>query len=169
MGFVFEVISPDIAERAIRRDDPRELVSAIAQAKMDTVLEKVHEEAIVITSDQIMVVDGVVREKPLTKEEAYAFISTFSLKPSVATSCTVVENTATGKREQAVVEVSAIFDPIPEHNVKTFVESGEALRYAGALAAEHPLFRPYVHVDGEWEALMGLPKARTLEMVRLVQ
>ena len=34
MGFAFTTISPDIDERVIRRDDPRELVTAIAQAKM---------------------------------------------------------------------------------------------------------------------------------------
>lgn len=30
------------------------------------------------------------------------------------------------------------------------------------------LFEPYVHVDGEWEALMGLPKEKTLEMIKFV-
>jgi len=54
MGFVFEIVSPDIDEKAIRRDDPRELVEAIAQAKMDAVLQKIDGDAIVITSDQVL-------------------------------------------------------------------------------------------------------------------
>ena len=81
MGFAFTVISPDIDEKAIRREDPRELIEAIAQAKMDAVLRLIQEDAIVITSDQVMVVDGKVREKPQSKEEAYEFISTFHTKP----------------------------------------------------------------------------------------
>lgn len=168
MGFAFTVISPDIDERAIRRDDPRDLVTAIAQAKMDAVLEKVQGEAIVICSDQVMVVDGKVREKPTSKEEAYAFIATYAARPQVATSATVVCNTATGKRVCEVVEVTVTFDQIPEENIREFVESGQALKYAGGLAAEHPLFEPYVHVEGEWEALMGLPKQKTLEMMKTV-
>lgn len=168
MGFAFTIISPDIDERVIRRDDPRELVTAIAQAKMDAVLAQVEGEAIVICSDQVMVVDGKVREKPESKEEAYAFISTYSTKPQIATSATVVYNTATGKRVCEVVEVAVTFDPIPPENIREFVESKQVMKYAGGLAAEHPLFTPFVHVEGEWEALMGLPKEKTLEMIEAV-
>lgn len=165
MGYAFEIVSPDIDERAIRRDDPRDLVTAIAQAKMDAVLKKVEGDAIVICSDQVMVVDGNVREKPTSKEEAYAFLSTFSTTPQVATSATVVCNTANGKRRCEVVEVRVMLDPLPQENIDAFVESGEAMKYAGGLAAEHPLFTPFVYLVGEWEALMGLPKERTLEMI----
>ena len=169
MGFAFTVISPDIDEKAIRREDPRELVEAIAQAKMDAVLQMIHEDAIVITSDQVMVVGGHVREKPRSKEEAYAFLSTFSTEPQTATSCTVVCNTANGKRVHAIDEVIVTMDPVPDEYVRSFVESGEALRYAGGLAAEHPSFTPYVHFDGEMESLMGLPKEKTRKMIEAVE
>ncbi len=168
LGFEFSIISPDIDERAIRAEDPRELVTAIAQAKMDAVLKKVEGDAIIICSDQVMVVDGQVREKPRTKEEAYAFIATYSTQSQIATSATVVVNTANGRRICEVVEVEVTFDSIPQENVREFVESEQAFNYAGGLAAEHPLFEPYVHVDGEWEALMGLPKVKTLEMIERV-
>jgi septum formation protein len=168
MGFVFTTIPPDIDERAIRRENPRELVSAIAQAKMNAVLEKVEDDAIVICSDQVMVVDGLVREKPASKEEAYTFIATYSTQPQVATSATVVCNTKNGKRVYEVVEVTVTFDPIPQENIREFVETEQAFKYAGGLAAEHPLFEPFVHVDGEREALMGLPKQKTLEMIDAV-
>ncbi len=168
MGYTFTTISPDIDERAIRRENAHELVTAIAQAKMDAVLQKVDGDAVVICSDQVMVVDGVVREKPTTKEEAYTFIATYTTKPQIATSATVVCNTANGKRVCEVVEVTVTFDSIHEENIREFVETQQALKYAGGLAAEHPLFMPFVHLDGEWEALMGLPKQKTLEMIELV-
>ncbi|TAL50655.1 Maf-like protein [Patescibacteria group bacterium] len=168
MGYSFTIISPDINERAIRRDDPRKLVTAIAQAKMDAVLEQVVEDAIVICSDQVMVVDGIVREKPTSKEEAYAFIAAFDQKPQITTSATVVCNTLNGKRICEVVEVTVTFDLIPRENIREFVETEQAFKYAGGLAAEHPLFLPFVHVEGEWEALMGLPKAKTMEMIQKV-
>ena len=167
MGLEFEVISPDIDEKAIRRDDPRELVTVIAQAKMAAVLKKVVGDAIVICSDQVMVVDGKIREKPTSKEEAYAFISTFSTLPQVATGATVVCHTAHGKRFCEIEEVTVTFDPIPQENIQAFVESGEAMKYAGALAAEHPFFTPFIHVEGEWEALMGLSGAKTRELLML--
>jgi septum formation protein len=133
------------------------------------VLKQVHEDAIVICSDQVMVVDGVVREKPTSKEEAYAFLATFVTDPQVATSCTVVCNTANGKRVSHINEVTVTFDQIPEEHIDTFVESGEAFKYAGGLAVEDPLFEPYVHFVGEMESLMGLPKAKTLAMIKEVE
>jgi septum formation protein len=168
MGFDFEILAPDIDEKAIRSENVRELPLIIAQAKMDEVLKHVEGDAVVITSDQVMIVEGVVREKPSSKEEAYTFIKTYSSTPQVATSGTVVVNTKTGERVFSIDEVIVTFDPIPEDHIKTFVESGDAFNYAGGLAAEHKLFLPYVHYEGEWETLLGLPRAKTLKMIRQV-
>ena len=168
MGYDFTILPPDIDEKAIRRDNPRDLVQAIAQAKMDAVLEMLSEEAIVITSDMVMVVDGMVREKPISKEQAYEFIADYTVKPQIATSATVVCNSVNGKRVCVVDEVTVTFDHIPEENIREFVESGEALRFAGGLVAEHPLFKPYIQVAGEWESLLGLPKTKVKEMIKSV-
>jgi septum formation protein len=169
MGFEFEVIAPDIDERAISADNTRELPLLIAQAKMDEVLKHVQEDAIVITSDQVMIVDGIIREKPESKEQAYGFIKSFSNKTQIATSGTVVVNTKTGKRISSIDQVTVTFDPIPEQNIKEFIDSDQAKYFAGALCAEHKLFSPYIHYDGEWESLLGLPKAKLLEMMEEVE
>ena len=168
MGFDFEVIAADIDEKAIRCDVVRELPLKIAQAKMEEVLRHVEGDAIVITSDQVMVAGGVVREKPVSNEEAYAFIRSFEYVSQIATSGTVVVNTKTGKRVSAIDEVYVTFDSIPEENFSKFVESGQALWYAGGLCAEHELFKPFIHFEGEWESLLGLPKEKTLKMIKEV-
>ena len=40
MGYEFEVVKPDIDEKAVRDDDPQRLVLALANAKADAVLEQ---------------------------------------------------------------------------------------------------------------------------------
>ena len=78
LGYKFTTMSPDIDEKAIRynwryyftvltlfRDpDPTKLTLMIANAKADALLSKVTEPSILITSDQVIVCNGVIREKP---------------------------------------------------------------------------------------------------------
>ena len=169
MGYEFEVISPDIDERAIRREDPHELVTVVAEAKMLAVLDRVVEDAVVITSDTIVVVEGEVCEKPLSEEEAVKFLSKFSTCPQVVISAVVVVNTKTGKKATGTDEVVVSFGEIPEQNFKDFVESKEAYKYAGALAFEHPLFLSYANeFEGELESIQGLPKTLTDRLIKEV-
>eukprot|EP00002_Diphylleia_rotans_P017225 TRINITY_DN3345_c0_g1_i4.p1 TRINITY_DN3345_c0_g1~~TRINITY_DN3345_c0_g1_i4.p1 ORF type:complete len:108 (+),score=24.70 TRINITY_DN3345_c0_g1_i4:48-371(+) len=50
-----ETTSPDIDEKAIRRDDPSELVTAIAIAKADALIPRLgKQDAFLITSDQVL-------------------------------------------------------------------------------------------------------------------
>ena len=74
LGFEYEVMAPEIDEKAIRIDDPDALVLAIAHAKADALVGAVEGEALIITSDQVVVWNGQIREKPQDREEAKRFI-----------------------------------------------------------------------------------------------
>ena len=63
LGLAYDVISPDIDEKAIREADPEKLVLAIAHAKADAVSAQVKEPSIVIASDQVVVWNGQIRER----------------------------------------------------------------------------------------------------------
>lgn len=54
--FKLEVASADIDERAIRFEDPEELVLAISRAKADALVQKLgsKEESYLITADQVV-------------------------------------------------------------------------------------------------------------------
>ena len=80
MGIPYEVAVADIDEKAIgdRTDFPKDLAMAIAVAKADAIVKKMGEElgpdmdgqwpiakdTMLVTCDQVVVHDGVVREKP---------------------------------------------------------------------------------------------------------
>ena len=73
MGIEFEVMVADINEKAIRFDDPKELVLALARAKAEVLKQKIPEPTILITSDQVVVWEGKIREKPENEKEARFF------------------------------------------------------------------------------------------------
>ena len=73
IGFEFEIMSPDIDEKAIRSKNPEDLVMAIANAKADALVSKIKEPAILITSDQVVLCKDKIREKPVGEKEAREF------------------------------------------------------------------------------------------------
>lgn len=167
MGYEFEVVKPETDEKAIRCEDPKELTLKIAHAKMDDVIKKVAEEALVITGDSVTIVDGEIREKPKDKNQAYEWISQISDGvPQTQVSSVVIANTKTGQRYDGVEEASVIFNRIPEPDAREFVESGTAFNHAGAYAIQNPIFERCIKsVHGEFEAIAGLPKKLTADLL----
>ncbi|OJI06278.1 septum formation protein Maf [bacterium CG10_46_32] len=168
MGYVFDVVVPDIDEKAIRDSDPRKLTLKIANAKSDNVLLKVREDAIIITSDSVVVVNGKITEKPVNKEEAFLFLKAVSAGvPQILVSAVTVSNTKTGERFDGVSEATVIFNPIPKDNILKFVGSGDTFNHAGAFCVEHPFFNPFIkEIKGEMETIIGLPKALTEKLIQ---
>jgi len=68
MGYQFTTMSPDIDEKSIRHSDPKPMTLMISRAKADALFSKVTEPSILITSDQVIVWNGQVREKPANEE-----------------------------------------------------------------------------------------------------
>ena len=168
LGYEFEVVKPDLDEKSIRRDNPRELVLALANAKADNVISKITGEAIVITADSVVLVNGEVKEKPVTKDEAYQFLREVSSGvPQTLVSALAVTNTVTGKRLTGVDEGTVIFSEIPEAVIKNFVESGEALNHAGAFAIQNPIFYDRIkEIKGEFETIAGLSKTLVQKFIK---
>eukprot|EP01035_Chromulina_nebulosa_P055893 gene55893-76620_t len=76
-------MSPDIDEKSIRCDNPLELPLLIAKAKADALLIRLralntNESSLLLTSDQIVLFDSQVREKPVDADEATFFLSSYS-------------------------------------------------------------------------------------------
>jgi septum formation protein len=69
MGYAFAVMPAHIDERAIRSEDSGALTLALAHAKADALLPQIHEPALLITADQVVVWQGTIREKPQHAEK----------------------------------------------------------------------------------------------------
>ncbi len=101
-GFRYDVRTADIDEKAIRHDDPHQLVLALGRAKRDAILAKMRLEdseamtgpqraTFLITCDQVVVHEGQIREKPESDEECRRFIESV---PSVSGRAASLHDTA---------------------------------------------------------------------------
>ncbi|XP_015947297.2 uncharacterized protein LOC107472276 isoform X2 [Arachis duranensis] len=175
MGYEFTKMTADIDEKSIRKETPEELVMALAEAKAEAILQKLPvddylkdaEPTLLITCDQVVVYDGVVREKPSSKEEAQQFLKDYSGGHAATVSSVLVTNLKTGFRKGEWDRVDIYFNEIPDEIIEKLVDEGVTLNVAGGLLIEHPSILPFVReVVGTTDSVMGLPKAVTERLLK---
>ncbi|XVE56055.1 hypothetical protein DITRI_Ditri03aG0206200 [Diplodiscus trichospermus] len=175
MGYEFTLMSADIDEKGIRKEKPEELVMALAEAKAEAILQRLPigdyvkeaESTLLITSDQVVVYEGTVREKPANEKEAREFIKGYSGGHAATVGSVLVTNLKTGFRKGEWDRVEIYFHEIPDEIIEKLIEEGTVLHVAGGLIIEHPLIKPYVkQVVGTTDSVMGLPKALTEKLIK---
>jgi len=168
VGFQYEVLTADIDEKAIRREDPSELVSVLAQAKATAIQNRMKEKenALLITCDQVVVHEGKILEKPVDADEARKFIRGYANAPASTVGAIAVTQLDTGKVEMEVDQANIFFTAIPDDKIDYLIKEGEVFYCAGGLMVEHELVTPHVvKIEGTMDAVMGLPKALVLKLL----
>ncbi|XP_056169751.1 uncharacterized protein LOC115688155 isoform X2 [Syzygium oleosum] len=183
MGYDFTVMTADIDEKAIRKEKPEELVTALAEAKNDLIYENRRDRRwflsfiavfaesyfllIGLIDLEVVVHEGRIREKPSSKDEARHFIEGYSGGRAEVVGSVLVTNLKTGRREAGWERAEVYFHDIPAQIVQSLIEEGITLNVAGGLMLEHPLTSPFVkEVIGTADTVMGLPKSLTERLIQ---
>ncbi|MBI4276601.1 Maf family protein [Candidatus Uhrbacteria bacterium] len=168
-GYTFDVMTADIDEKAIRYEDPGRLVLAIARAKTAAILPKIQESALLVTSDQVIVWNGVIREKPRDADEARAFLKSYAEHAPETVTSLVVTNTQTKKVVEGVDRVCVVFSSVPDNIIDALIQKGLLMTAAGGFQVQDPLLKPYIQYDGAEESCMGMPLTLLTQLLRAVQ
>uniref|UniRef100_A0A453H9L0 Maf-like protein n=1 Tax=Aegilops tauschii subsp. strangulata TaxID=200361 RepID=A0A453H9L0_AEGTS len=173
MGYEFTVMSADIDEKAIRREKPEELVKALAEAKADAIQLNLRNRdsrdlpTLLITSDQVKVSKGMIRERPTSTEEAREFIKGYSGDVAFAVNYILVTNLSTGGRKGGWDIPEIYFHHIPDEFIKKVVKEGGMTCVAGGLRLMHPSSLPFIkELVGTMDSVRGLPKNLTEKLIR---
>ncbi|XP_016460733.1 uncharacterized protein LOC107784166 isoform X1 [Nicotiana tabacum] len=127
------------------------------------------EPTLLITCDQVVVYEGMVREKPSTEAEARQFMKDYANGHAATVSSVLVTNLVTGCRRGEWDKVEIYFHDIPDQVIDKLIEEGIVLYAAGGLIIEHPLILPCIkEVVGSTDSVMGLPKALTERLIKEV-
>lgn len=162
-GIPFEAMSADIDEKAIRFPNPQTLTLALAHAKADALLARITEPALLITTDQVVLHNNTILEKPESADEARSFLRTYADAPVQTIAAVVVTNTETDKRHEGIDIATTYFKSIPEETIEALIQKGDLFYCCGGFTVEDPLLKKYIEkIDGTIDSIMGLP----LELTR---
>lgn len=157
-GAQFEVIPADIDEKAIRDVDPALLTTKVAMGKLTKLLMRVKGPAVIITCDQVTMIDGKICEKPESKDEAWSFIRAFSNGYATTVCAVGVYDTESGDGLIERDHANIAFLEIPDKDIDSAIATGTVMQCSGALCIEDPNMQPYLRrLVGTIESVQGLP------------
>ena len=159
LGIPYEVISFDHDEVLNKEKSVYEQCMDISFQKGKIVYDSFDEDVIVISSDTIVVLDGVIYVKPIDRNDAYNMISKLQGKDHEVVSALTVFCRKNGKDiihetyDKAIVTV----DKMNESEINSWIDTGKAFGKAGAYAIQEEFGRFIKKVDGDYYTIVGLP------------
>lgn len=159
LGLKFEVIPDGTPEPVLDNLTPKDTVMTLAKFKGDNVakiLDK-NDEAIIISADTVVAVDGKILGKPKTKEDAFEMLNTLSGRcHSVYTGVYLRKNTDE-KSVNFYEKTEVFFKSLDIKEIKDYINTGEPMDKAGAYGIQ-TLGAVFVEkICGDYFNVVGLP------------
>jgi len=163
-------IEPDVVVSGVDEDGvdhlvPREAVVALAGRKAAAVAARV-DDALVIGCDSMLAIDGTVRGKPRSVDEARTWLRGWRGRTGILLTGHCVIDTTTSPERRVADAMSTVVrygDPT-DAELEAYLATGEALQVAGAFTLDG-YSAPFVAgIDGDPGSVIGLslPLLRTL-------
>ncbi len=151
MGFEFEIITVSTDEE-LCGEHPRIGVATLAVRKGEAVY-KMNPDALVVSSDTLVELDGVPLGKPTDKDDAVRMLRALSGRAhNVHTGIAVHYN---GKVVSGVATTAVVFRTLTDEEIKKYVESGEPMDKAGAYGIQGAAGAFVEKYDGEFDTVVG--------------
>lgn len=165
LGITFDCQSPDIDETEQTGEHPRELVERLAIAKAREI-GKLNQNALIIGSDQVAVLDKKIIGKPADHQAAVTQLLEASGREVHLFSGLCLYNSASGRLQHCVEPYSVVFRELSLEQIEAYLRKDQPYQCAGSLKSETlgiALLRKLRGDDPN--ALIGLPLIRLVDML----
>jgi septum formation protein len=163
IGIAHEVSPANIHEEMRPRETPRRYAERLAREKASAVATR-NPETLTIAADTIVVVNRKVLEKPLDDDDARRMLSMLSGREHTVITAVAV---ARGRKlRSAIEEVKVKVRRLREDEIDAYIATGEPMDKAGAYGIQGFGATIVECVDGDYFAVMGLPLARVVMLMR---
>jgi MAF protein len=166
LGVTFECAAPNVDESPQPGESPRHLVVRLAQEKAKSLAARFPDH-LIIGSDQVCVLDGIITGKPHTEENARQQL--LKARGSIVTFYTglALYNSSTGHLQTECEPFDVHFRHLSEQEIDDYVRKERPLNCAGSFKSEGLGIALFERLDGrDPNALVGLPLITLCQMLR---
>jgi len=159
----FEIMTAPGEEQDFEGLPPVERVRAIALDKARRSAAAAGEDALVISADTLVFMDGAALGKPRDEAEAYEMLSALSGREHhVATGVAMIYM----GREITDAQLTAVrFAKLTEAEIRGYIATGEPMDKAGAYGIQGRGSVLVEHIEGDYFNVMGLPIRKVYSML----
>ena len=155
-GFEFTVASKNVEENHPVGLAPELIPASLATKKARAFLDELDDDTVVIGADTIVILDGVIYEKPNDREHAILMLSALSGKMhEVVTGVCILSN----KKEVVFSETTKVyFNPFTLGEIEYYVDNYKPFDKAGSYACQEWIGAIGIKkFDGDYFNVVGLP------------
>ncbi len=157
LNLKFKVISVEIDESRKGKETPVKMVKRLAEEKLSASMKNVA-EGIIITADTIVVLNGKILGKPLSRAEAKKMLKTLSGKTHTVYTGFAVCNTKTGKTITDYEKTLVTFRKLGSTEIEKYIKSGSPMDKAGAYGIQDDFGAVFIKkINGDYYNVVGLP------------
>jgi len=165
LGLPFDTLTPETDETRLDGEPPEQLVQRLAAAKAKAVAESC-DDALIIGSDQVAVIDGEILGKPGSHERAVSQLKKASGKTVRFFTGLCLLNAATGNCQLEVVPFDVVFRKLSDTQIENYLEKEKPYNCAGSFKSEALGICLFEKLRGDDpNTLMGLPLIRLVRML----
>ena len=165
LGLPFVSRAPDIDESPKPKEAPRDLVLRLAKAKT-LALAPDFADALIIGSDQVALIDGILLGKPHTHEKAFEQLKRCSGKTVEFSTGLCLLNTVTGESDTIVEPFFVSFRTLSDTQIKNYLYKEEPYDCAGSFKSEGLGIALFDALRGrDPNSLIGLPLIQLVTML----
>lgn len=161
----FEIRIPDVDEAPLPDEAPEATAARLAQAKARAVSGD-FPEALIIGSDQVAVLDGVVLGKPYTHDNAFRQLRSMAGKTVAFHTALCLLNSRSGRLQERLVPYRVTMRPLTDAQIENYLRKEQPYHCAGSAKTEGLGIALIAGMRGEDpNALIGLPLIALVDML----
>lgn len=162
VGIPHEVQPADIDESYRDGEEASAHAERLAREK-GAVIAARNPDAVVISADTIVVIDGLVLCKPRDDADAARMLAMLSEQTHVVLTAVAVQYR--GEMRSGVESVRVTFRPLTRESIRAYIATREPMDKAGAYGIQGFGATLVERIDGDYFAVMGLALARMIDLL----
>lgn len=164
----FEIITANADETLPEGVAIEEAVSILARRKGEAVLAASEDgslgEALIISADTMVEVDGIPLGKPRDRQEAFEMLSSLSGREHRVHTGTAVSYRGRCKRGTATTRV--FFKALTPARINAYIDTGEPFDKAGAYGIQGEAGKFVEKTEGDFDTVVGLSLRLTASLIK---